>query len=869
MAELSYLPYANDRANPIWGSMRRDDEIEAYVAAGKRNAEVMVLMRNWCAYARARRTGGVGMIEQMTGLPISHFSMECDHAPAGGMAAFDFGESVLDFYDRNCATCAIRKPVNLPNLSKLVNERDEKRRIAAARDQIKQAEAEQALKRRSDARSALRKDLDAVNQALIDDLDAYDRAHDEVDRRRLSEAARLAPERINKKLVDLLFDQASASTSLASVALDVAAQTQLNERRTLLLAQRLFRGHSEIHLAPKVLLSNLSAMNDGDVMEFVGAAADLASPDRGQFFSSEGPRSSPKLLLTMWKERPDAVRAGFDKLLDLKTVPTSQLVGRAMTLILRVDPNAAEKFVHDAASRYVRAKQLLPDMDDYASLGDMAEALDLILSLKPEALDAVLQGLAAGATLEAKRNIAKIYADAWRRHYRNGKEKPHPISRLRLGLDRLLWLPAQIFDSDVLHSVSEAFRYPPDEVWPLLAQEADKLVGAALLLDDVIANREHGQSKDTNWLAQSEWLNLRSAAYSVIEQLLKAAAKAAKTNEAKARFIVAIQAIPEERASLRGFAAKAAMRMAEDVDGLKAVLPTLYSGMVGADVLGRAYAAEALAKIPAHGRQNLPALVYEAFCVLLLDQFVAVHTSAVRTLGRISLPEELKLRAAYALFNLVSAYSKSKNNNTFLIECINELSRYSDFLPDPDKLRQFLCHATLKAEPLFVRSEIRGLLHSLKQSDDFPLVVAHVLPEYANDMNHRDIESDLIGAMTSTGILKHRVCLVKVGEQLAELSMWLATLIVDALYRAGARDDAAGLLEHMATSFGSTVKDQSRALFVGFPLLAYKMEQALAAGDDAAWARFAGEWDEAVAKQKVSLEDRRARDSRSRFSFPH
>lgn len=540
-----------------------------------------------------------------------------------------------------------------------------------------------------------------------------------------------------------------------------------------------------------------------------------------------------------------------------------------MKLIIKVDPAAAQTFVRTAASRYVRAKQLLPDLGDYEGLGDMAGALDSILSLEPQALDASLQELVVGANIEAKRNIASIYAEAWRGHYRNGNERPHPVSRLKLGLDRLIWLPAQMFDTDVLHKVSGAFRHPPKEVWSLIEQEADKLIGAALLLDDVIVEKERGRNKDTSFLAQMEWQNLRSAAYDVAEHFLKAAAKAARTSEAKARFIAAIHAIPEGRTLLRGLATKAAMKMAGDVEGLKAVLPTLYSSLVGADVLGRAYAATALSEIPARGRQNLPALVYEAFCVLLLDQFVAVHKSAVRALRQISLPEEMKPRAAFALFNLISAYSGSDKDDDFLVDCINELALLANDLPNPDKVRDFLCHTTLKSQPLYVRSEVRSFIHTLKESHDFPLVVAHVLPEYADNMNQRDDERDLIRAMTPAGILKHKVRLVEVGKELARSSMWLATLIADALYRAGARDEAAGLLEHMTTAFGSAVKDQSRALFVGFPLLAYKMEQALALGDDAAWAQFTGEWDKAVAEQKALLEDRRARDSRSRFPLPH
>ena len=849
--------------------MRDEDEIRKAIAGGQRNAEVIGLMRNWCAHARAKRMGGVGMIEQMTGLPISHFAMECDHAPSGGMAAWDFGESALDFYDRNCALCTLRKPVGLPNLSRLVKEREDSRRIAAARDQIDQARIAEALEERSRARQAVRTTVNAVNQALVDDLDAFDRKHDDVDRRRLVEAARLAPERFDAKLVDLLFDHAHLSPSLARLALDIAFHVAPDERRTVLLAQRLFGTGGGGRTAGRILVANLETVKEGDLVDLVPAAAELASPDRHALFEGTGPRSSPKLLLAMWKARPGAVRTGIDRLLERKTVYCSQLAGRAMTLIIRYDSNAAGTFVRAAASRFVRAGQLLPDLGDHESLGDMAGAIDLILSLEPQALDAILQDLTVGADVEAQRNIATVYAEAWRSRYPGSKDKPHSESRLRLGLDRLAWLPSRMFDQDVLQTVAGAFRYPPDEVWPLIAEDPDKLVGAALLLDEAIADKERGQRDDTPFFDKIEWQTLHSAAYDVVEAYLKAAAKASKSHEARMRFVAAVEAIPEERAQLRGLAAKAAMQLAEDVEGLKAVLPLLYAGLVGASVLGRSHAAAALEDLPARGRQNLPALVYEAFCVLLLDQYVAVHKTAVRTLRRIALPDKLKPRAALALFQLVSAYTGSEKDDNFLMECVDELARFADHLPNPAKLRDFLCQAVPKVEPVFVRSRLRGLRHWLGKSDDFPILVAHVLPQYARNPNGRAIETDLVNSMTAGAVLKHRDRLVGVAKELAESSMCLAALLADRLYRAGARDEAIALLDDLSATYAQTVRDARRALFVGFPLLAYRMEQALASGDQVEWARLAGEWDKQTEAQRALLEDERARDSRSRFSIPH
>jgi hypothetical protein len=161
------------------------------------------------------------------------------------------------------------------------------------------------------------------------------------------------------------------------------------------------------------------------------------------------------------------------------------------------------------------------------------------------------------------------------------------------------------------------------------------------------------------------------------------------------------------------------------------------------------------------------------------------------------------------------------------------------------------------------------LRHSLKSSDDFALVVAHVLPEYAGNLNSRDDETELIQAMTASSIRKHRDRLVEVGKELAQSEMmWISTLIADALHSAGADAESVELLSHMAKSYERTVRDERSALFVAFPLLAYRMEEALAAGDTTLWTQLVAEWDGKTAREKALMEEERARDSRSRFSFP-
>jgi hypothetical protein len=94
-------------------TMVSDPRIEQAIEIGRKNKRTWELVRNWCAHVSIRKHGGVGLVEAQTGLPIGHHFLECPHAPAGGMAAWDLADTAVDFYDRNCVGCKFRQPVAL------------------------------------------------------------------------------------------------------------------------------------------------------------------------------------------------------------------------------------------------------------------------------------------------------------------------------------------------------------------------------------------------------------------------------------------------------------------------------------------------------------------------------------------------------------------------------------------------------------------------------------------------------------------------------------------------------------------------------------------------------------------------------------
>src|SRR6476619_8213717 len=105
----------------------------------------MKLVRNGCAHVTVRKHSGVGLVEIQTGLPIGHHFLECPHAPAGGMAAWDLADTAVDFYDRNCVDCKHRQPVGLPNISKLVAERDARKKVREQEQARGEREQEEML----------------------------------------------------------------------------------------------------------------------------------------------------------------------------------------------------------------------------------------------------------------------------------------------------------------------------------------------------------------------------------------------------------------------------------------------------------------------------------------------------------------------------------------------------------------------------------------------------------------------------------------------------------------------------------------------------------------------------------------------------
>ena len=169
-----------------------DSEIQRTTELGRANQVVLRLAQNWCSHLRVERMSGVGLLEEMTGLPIGARSIRCPHAKAGGWAGMDLQSIVLDFYDKNCNGCQHRDPVTLPNLIELVENRDAEVKRRNEHTQFAEEEDAKKIEARMVDRNNLRQGSESARAGIFDIIDRLDGDPNQEDRRVLVDTAAAA-----------------------------------------------------------------------------------------------------------------------------------------------------------------------------------------------------------------------------------------------------------------------------------------------------------------------------------------------------------------------------------------------------------------------------------------------------------------------------------------------------------------------------------------------------------------------------------------------------------------------------------------------------------------------------------------------------
>src|SRR5919201_4715396 len=131
--------------------MMSSDDIADVLAIGRRNQEIIRLAKAWCRNVRRDRGPlGVGIPEQMTGLPVSGGSLACDYAEPATMFGMQLEASAIDFYRRNCVGCKYHAPTaHVPNLKTWAEQAIQRSEREAELARIAAKDREEARMRRA------------------------------------------------------------------------------------------------------------------------------------------------------------------------------------------------------------------------------------------------------------------------------------------------------------------------------------------------------------------------------------------------------------------------------------------------------------------------------------------------------------------------------------------------------------------------------------------------------------------------------------------------------------------------------------------------------------------------------------------------
>lgn len=310
-----------------------DDGIERAFQIGEANAKVIELARNWCAHLEVEKSGGTGIVEAQTWLPIGMRSFKCVHASATGFAGMALESIALDFYDRNCIGCTKRVPVRLPNLSQLVSEREkaanatQDRREAAARKEKLLYEARQRQ------RETLSKNADEATRALFQSIDSFDAEPTPPKADVLVQLTKIAPERFDKSVQESLFRLVNESISYT--VLDAVLPTLRSikaDPKALCESALKALSHSTINTAGTIVAENLSSEHADHIPAAVPALISLVGPHQHWFPHSEV-SDEPDGLLAAFHIAPAAVAeiigqmlASEDKSIRIRAVHAIQLI---------------------------------------------------------------------------------------------------------------------------------------------------------------------------------------------------------------------------------------------------------------------------------------------------------------------------------------------------------------------------------------------------------------------------------------------------------------------------------------------------------------------------------------------------------------
>lgn len=814
--------------------MSEDNHIESVIGAGERNLATLELIRNWCKHAGIEKFGGTGIIEAQTGLPIGHHSMTCDHAAAHGIASWDLGDAALDFYDRNCATCQMRSPRGLPNLIQLVEKRDRLSTEALRRRNAHEAEVALKSEKRRSSRAKLRKILHPRSLNIIDQLDELDQGKNENSSLQLIETARLAPEIFDEEIIAFFFELLEANESwFTRTGLRVVSSLNVDLHRTVKIAADVIARYEEMDVAAEILMRAPQLLDAHKVQNIFVATMHLARRSR-DIFDSPCREDNPKLLVTLYEHHGSEIRLCIKKCLESSEPDSVRIAACAITILTDQDPTIAVDFARHIIAKLARAEALIDfhknqSKQNRESLySELKKTVAAALEVDPEKTDIIAAQFMRMSTAKAQARILGPYMKLLEARYgqRTEENMSHGVALKRLVIILTSCPAAEIFEI----SSSIFRRSAPEGLEGLVRRELPSLLGAAALLEPQ-RNKvlEEYESAD-DFLLKLEKNNSYSALVRTQEGLIDWCAVAAAEDPSSTKaYIDVLGALHEDFVQLRAIMTTSLSGLMGTSEGMNAALPQLYSSLMGQSQILRAAALKALQKIPSLKLKDLPDLIYETLITSLSDPYVIVHKEAVRVVGRVKPADEFKVVINSRVKNIILVYSKSKNDDDFLIKTM--CMYISIFSTDEEMAGDwggFLVQQMKRMDTDLVSRNIGWIEKKISLAKNFSSLAVNLL-DGENVEHVLEKATRILRNLPRSAVFQERDLIERIVlNQITERDLVGAAL--ELLTNSGAWGSAANLSQAALDNIEDTVKNRSVRLFFELINTSIRLELSISTG---------------------------------------
>jgi hypothetical protein len=821
-----------------------DPRIRQAIEIGAKNRRTLTLLKNWCANVGIEKFGGVGLIEQMTGDPVGHHFVVCEHAAPGGWASFDLAESAIQFYDANCVGCSYRTPVGFPNLTELVAERDAVVRRKRLDEERVRQDADAARAARQAERAALRKQLDPVQATLVDQLEALDGGGAEISDEALVTTVGLAPEAFAPQLVEHLFQLVETGEHWATgTALNTLRALKVEPARQVRGAMlALKRGHAE-RIAAHVIADGMAFVQPDDIAGLLSPFVELACPLRRWVLDRE-PEPMPGPLLALHGVQPRAVEVALEGLI---WSPDLEVVGRAargILVIAKTNGAAASRLSRATISKLARGLDI-PDREsgERDILDDLRVAAGVAFEHDPEGTDELMDAFQQGATNIGRGRVFSIYREVLDR--KDDGEDGVGVAQ-DLALQRLLEAITGTMTAEVQQEVEAAFRQGSYGLRRIADGRIDALLGAAALLDERLRGPDEVAARATNLIERMEAHSRRSGLIHIRDNLLDWVGKEASGDLGRIQsYLTVLASLPEASEELRGRMVGHLGDLVTSPETFAVILPPLYSALVGASVLARSRAAYVIGKLSKRQREDAPPLLLEAFVALLSDPFVLPISSAVSALRYIDLPAPLNARVRARLATIIQATADNREQSAFLVTCIRFfVSRH--LTPDQiaGKAGEWLLGILALHSPKHYAKELRSFPKEFGKLPGFGgLVVASMMDAEQMSYGADDVYAAL-RMLNAAALEANLKALLDVAQASGdnEDGFTLRGVLIEVFSKAGDWSAAMRVAERAVAVVPATRRDAIRRLAFLSLLEAVRLEQAVADGRIAAVTSIAAEW---------------------------